>query len=373
MRDFRRKTWPRWWPRSERLPCPFVEVHHVSRVGERSKTFEASLCVAAISILSMFPPRALAAIRSANLRMLPPRHKLHLTKFDAPYPILVSEQSQLFDDVKNLPLAIPRDFERGLDPGVDAGQRLPSNHAIPRKTSRIEADADEVFGRLGLGFRLWLGVSSMAAVGLLARSGSPSAVRCILCTSPEKLNRFDAYSRDRLRWRHPEAAAVSSDIVLGVLMPAAVLGLTYWGTRKMTHSRARWLADLSIVGAAVFPTFVVTYSAKRYLLRDRPFVFTGRDVYRTNPEEFQKSFFSGHASLTFACAGATSALLLRRNAVGAKWWALGLHALAGTAAYLRVGADRHYVSDVLAGAAVGAAFGWASTLFALRSQAPTAK
>jgi membrane-associated phospholipid phosphatase len=69
------------------------------------------------------------------------------------------------------------------------------------------------------------------------------------------------------------------------------------------------------------------------------------------------SFFSGHTSGTFAAAGAFGTIARLRGDRG--WiavYAVGF-AAAATVGYLRMAADAHWLTDVAAGAAVGAAAG----------------
>ena len=67
-----------------------------------------------------------------------------------------------------------------------------------------------------------------------------------------------------------------------------------------------------------------------------------------------KSFPSGHASVSFAAA----ATLYKRNG-----WEVGIpaHVVAVVVGVARVKADKHFVHDVIAGAAIGEAAGWLLT------------
>src|SRR5207249_2275303 len=69
------------------------------------------------------------------------------------------------------------------------------------------------------------------------------------------------------------------------------------------------------------------------------------------------SFYSGHtsATATMAAAGGTIATL-RGYRLAPLVWGTGA-ALSAFTGYLRIAADKHYLTDVLAGAAIGAAVG----------------
>lgn len=75
-------------------------------------------------------------------------------------------------------------------------------------------------------------------------------------------------------------------------------------------------------------TVAATHASKHFIRRERP------------DKSDLKSFFSGHTAL--ACVGGFSS---KREAAGL--------ALCAAAGYLRVAADRHWVTDVLVGAGVG--------------------
>ncbi|HEY3817628.1 MAG TPA: phosphatase PAP2 family protein [Polyangiaceae bacterium] len=79
----------------------------------------------------------------------------------------------------------------------------------------------------------------------------------------------------------------------------------------------------------------------------------------TNPGRY-RSFFSGHATLSFTAAGLTCEHHLTLGLLGGVEDALvcaGAFVLAATTATLRVASDQHYATDVLAGALVGTAIG----------------
>lgn len=89
-------------------------------------------------------------------------------------------------------------------------------------------------------------------------------------------------------------------------------------------------------------TFAVTSGLKQLVHEERP------------DESDDKSFPSGHTSSSFAAA----ATLQKRYG-----WQVGLpaHAVAAFVGVARVKADKHFVHDVIAGAAIGEAAGWLLT------------
>jgi membrane-associated phospholipid phosphatase len=89
-------------------------------------------------------------------------------------------------------------------------------------------------------------------------------------------------------------------------------------------------------------TSIVTTALKETIHEERP------------DDSDNKSFPSGHTSVSFAAA----ATLHKRYG-----WEVGLpaHAVAAFVGVARVKADKHFVHDVIAGAAIGEAAGWLLT------------
>ena len=77
-----------------------------------------------------------------------------------------------------------------------------------------------------------------------------------------------------------------------------------------------------------------------------------------SPSDNNLSFFSGHSSETFALAVASGTVAsMHRYRWAPIVWGVG-GVLAATTAYLRIAADRHWLTDVLVGAVVGAGIGF---------------
>jgi undecaprenyl-diphosphatase len=81
------------------------------------------------------------------------------------------------------------------------------------------------------------------------------------------------------------------------------------------------------------------------------------------------SFPSGHTTVAFAGAAALATIALSTDKLGpaGPWLAAGGLGLAATTGILRMAAGAHFLSDVLAGAALGAGIGWLTAFFHLKS------
>jgi membrane-associated phospholipid phosphatase len=97
-----------------------------------------------------------------------------------------------------------------------------------------------------------------------------------------------------------------------------------------------------------------TQVAKFTFARRRPAAWAAGA--RTSPDD-DRAFFSGHVATAFAAAGAFGTVARLRGYP--HWPAVYAAGFAGAAAigYLRMAADEHWLTDVVAGAAVGTALG----------------
>lgn len=164
---------------------------------------------------------------------------------------------------------------------------------------------------------------------------------------------FDSGIRDALRWRDTAAAAGGSDaLVVGIpLLAAGALALSGWeaGGARLA------MEDLLVASEAVSIAVLATQVAKYSFGRVRPYAWASATPVR-GPDAYL-SMWSGHTSATFAAAAAAGTVARLRGY--RSWpWILGL-GLAGAAAcgWLRIAADRHWATDVLAGAAIGSVAG----------------
>jgi membrane-associated phospholipid phosphatase len=173
-------------------------------------------------------------------------------------------------------------------------------------------------------------------------------------------NGFDTAARDALRWNDTAAADATSYVLGGALLPALVLGLNAASARDVGRP-VQGAEDLLLVAEATMIASALDQATKFFVGRERPFVHALDPEWQdrtAKPSDNNLSFFSGHTTLAFAVAvsGATVATL-RGYDTAPYLWVIGL-TMALATGYLRIAADRHYLSDVLVGAAVGSLVGW---------------
>lgn len=152
----------------------------------------------------------------------------------------------------------------------------------------------------------------------------------------------------------PEAANLSDvSLSLSIALPV--------GAELGTGMNARFANAEIVYTQALLANHLVTSVAKVVFRRPRPFSYRkDRDcIFVSAPGDANRSFFSGHASSSFAAAFAGGYLLSEKGLdtrTRSAIWSVEL-ALAGATANLRARAGKHYYSDILVGALVGTAFG----------------
>lgn len=228
--------------------------------------------------------------------------------------------------------------------------------------ARADEPPHELRHDLRVDVPLAIGLVGTAAT-LTATEGLFGPSHCRWCDEDDQgndtLNPLDRSVRDALVRRDPAFAARVSDIFGLALVPISMLGLT---TLAAVDERSidKTPVDLLIVAESVGLATTATQITKFVAGRQRPYVHALAPDQR-DPNDAAKdryfSFFSGHSSFTFALAtSAGTVSSLRGYRLAPFVWGVGL-TLAATTGYLRIAADKHYFTDVLTGALVGAACG----------------
>jgi membrane-associated phospholipid phosphatase len=171
---------------------------------------------------------------------------------------------------------------------------------------------------------------------------------------------LDTSVRGALLWSDPAAAGLASNVWAFALVPAASVGLLALGAHAEDRS-GEMAANALVIAQAVALAGDANQIVKFAIGRERPFVHAlppDQKPLTSNPADNNTSFYSGHTSFAFALAvSAGTVASMRRYRWAAAIWAAGLTG-AALVGYLRIAADRHYFTDVLAGAGAGAAFGF---------------
>ncbi|HET7754415.1 MAG TPA: phosphatase PAP2 family protein [Anaeromyxobacteraceae bacterium] len=173
---------------------------------------------------------------------------------------------------------------------------------------------------------------------------------CRWCNPPD----FDVDVTQSLGWRNANAASKASNI-LQVALCGGVAGNALVDGFRRGDARVGAVNALLIAEATGIAMLVDT-GVKYATSRERPYVWLG---HATDGRNGNLSFFSGHTSFVFAVAASSSTLLLSQHAPGAEIATAVSFAGAAGVGYLRIAADEHYLTDVLAGAAAGTLIGWA--------------
>ncbi len=197
------------------------------------------------------------------------------------------------------------------------------------------------------------GVTAATVIGLQLSKNQLAPLECKWCTP----GAFDGDVARSVAWSNPKTANTISD-VMQFLIPIGAIGYGVLQGYRLGDPSAGWSSALLITEAtslALLANVIVKYAVGR----SRPYVWMGNPGLYGDPQDENLSFFSGHTTLAFAVAVSAGTLFLMQGMPGAGWILGGGLALAAFTGYLRMGAEQHYLTDVLTGAAVGSLVGFA--------------
>jgi membrane-associated phospholipid phosphatase len=144
------------------------------------------------------------------------------------------------------------------------------------------------------------------------------------------------------------------------VLPVGVLGAQYLLSSGSGAPLRYYAQDATIIVETVVVSSLVNQVVKFSVGRERPFVHVLPEDQKgltEHPNDNNLSFYSGHTAMAFSlvtAAGTVSELRGYKN----RWliWAVGLP-VATSVGLMRMGADKHYFTDVLTGALAGSVFG----------------
>jgi membrane-associated phospholipid phosphatase len=154
-------------------------------------------------------------------------------------------------------------------------------------------------------------------------------------------------------------AATASDVLAFVGVPLVVAGLDALGAKDAPDFLKTWGVDLLLMLEATFSALAVNQTVKFSVGRARPYTVDAPAellAMAKDPHDHNLSFFSGHTTFTVGLSVSAGVIgLLRGYRFAWLTWAVAVP-MALTTATLRMAADKHWMSDVLVGAAIGSAF-----------------
>jgi membrane-associated phospholipid phosphatase len=170
----------------------------------------------------------------------------------------------------------------------------------------------------------------------------------------------DLATQRALAWPDLALADTLSSVGAFVLVPLAAGGLEILAAARENTSPGDVGTDMLLIAEAGVIAADVNQLTKLLVGRERPF------AHARTPEEKKLtpaapdddlSFFSGHTSEAFALAAASGTVgELRGYRLAPLAWGVG-GAFAAASGYLRIAADRHWLTDVLVGAVIGVGIG----------------
>ena len=196
----------------------------------------------------------------------------------------------------------------------------------------------------------WWDVAAIAGGAVIAGGGAitrPPLAACAPCDPAD----LPAIDRGVIDWHSGFARGASDVLVLGVA-GGALLG----ATRNLPAARAR--GDAVVLANALTWTAAATEWIKVAAHRARPALYRSGAPDAATSADNRKSFPSGHTAIAFAAATAYTTLAARQQLPHAQRNAVLLYSGAVIVGTLRVAGGKHFPTDVLTGAALGAAVGW---------------
>jgi membrane-associated phospholipid phosphatase len=198
------------------------------------------------------------------------------------------------------------------------------------------------------------GVLAASTLSLMLLDKSLAPLDCKWCVP----GTIDGDLSRSVTWSSPTTANTLSN-VMQFAVPVGVMGFGLIQAYRLGDAEAGW-ADLLLITEATSLAMLTNVIVKYTTGRARPYVWQGNpDLYPATASDANVSFFGGHTTFVFAVVVSGSTLFFMQDMPGAPWvLGIGLAAASFTA-YLRMAADKHYLSDTLVGAGVGSLIGWA--------------
>ncbi len=201
------------------------------------------------------------------------------------------------------------------------------------------------------------GVLAASTLALMLLDNQLAPLQCRWCVP----GTLDGNLSKSAAWANPRSANTLSD-VMQFVVPIGVMGFGLLQAYRFDDPAAGW-SDVLLITEATSLAMLASTIVKYSVGRARPYVWQGNPDLYAPASDANGSFFSGHTTFVFAVVASGSTLFFMQDMPGAPYvLGFGLAAAAFTG-YLRIAADKHYLTDVLVGAGVGSLVGWAVPFF----------
>lgn len=241
--------------------------------------------------------------------------------------------------------------------------------AVPARADEqllLRPAADIAIGATALG--------TLVATELLQDRLVPAS--CRICEGPDNsglpgtggrgsLNAVDAWFHDALTVSWREGASTASTVLADAIVPLGAIAGAFAFTGPSASDGAGLRAALIVAESAAVSSALVQLT-KFATARKRPFVRYGHGApegaYAVAGADDRLSLPSGHTALTASVTTSLAMAAQLQGSSAAPWLWGAAAAMTGTVGALRIAAEKHYFTDVLAGAAIGAGCGIAIPL-----------
>ena len=234
-----------------------------------------------------------------------------------------------------------------------------ADDVVPKKREPVTAELNPYVpwyrGKYGHNRLVHLGVTGGLGVVYVATEtvlkSSLSATTCRWCDPPP----FDRVTRNALVWNDPKRANLLGSIAAYGVAP--IVGIGFLIVADSDASWARLIDDILPVAESVLVAEVITQAVKFSVGRQRPYAHFDDVHADRGTHDDNTSFISGHSVLGFSITASAGLLCHWRHYWTEPYvWASGI-TLSLAVEYLRMSADKHYLSDVVVGGFVGLASG----------------
>lgn len=199
-----------------------------------------------------------------------------------------------------------------------------------------------------MGVTAGLGVVYLLSETLL--KPSLAAAECRWCAPPA----FDTSVRNALVWNNTSRANLFSTLDAYVLAP--IVGFGFLIASESDASWARLIDDTLPVAETIVISQTLTQLIKFTVARQRPYRHFGTATGPGTTDD-NASFLSGHSVLGFSITASAGLICHWRGYWAEPYvWASGI-VLSLSTEYFRISADKHYLTDVVAGGLLGIASG----------------